>query len=136
MAFDWKEIGAGLATLLVGGGAVAMRARRMNSRERVDAAKDEAETRIISRLESERDYARDEARREREQRIADVARIARLESENKFLQSFVRRTLRAMPAKDREIFETDFTQFDDRPSPSPPPSAPAPATPPADKGPT
>lgn len=126
---DWKEIGGAIAAAVVGGGALLHRARRANSRERVDQAKDDAETRIISRLESERDYARDEAQREREQRTADVMRIARLETENRFLRRFVRRVLRVLSPEQRSIYETDFSQFDEQPQaplPPPPPKEPPP----------
>lgn len=122
MALDWKEIGAGLAAAVIGAGAIFHRVRRVNSRERVDAAKDEAETRIISRLESERDYARTEAQREREQRIADIARLARLETENRFLKSFIRRVLRVLSPEQRVIYETDFSALDE-PAHAPPPPA-------------
>jgi hypothetical protein len=110
---DWKEVGTALAAVLVGAGALAHRARRANSRERVESAKDEAETRLISRLEEERDEAREEAARERSQRVAETRRLAKLEAENAYLKSYARRLIRALPPADRAVHETDFAPFDE-----------------------
>jgi hypothetical protein len=112
---DWKEIGTALAALLVGVGAFALRARSSDSAERLAVAKDEAETRIISRLEEERDFAREEARRERDQRVAEHQRLAKLEAENAFLKSYARRIMRALPERERAIYETDFQPLDETP---------------------
>lgn len=108
MDIDWEKIGAGLAGLLVGGGALAFKFRRANSREKVEARTDDAVVGMISRLESERDEARAEAKREREQRIADAVRIARLESDKEDLERYARRLLRLLPQEIREVHETDF----------------------------
>jgi membrane protein involved in colicin uptake len=120
---DWKEVGAAVAALVVGAGAIAHRYRRTNSREKVESAKDEAEVRIISRLEEERNEAREEAERERQQRMRDTQRLARLEAENAYLKSYARRLIRALPARDRQVYETDFSPFVDTPEcPVPPPA--------------
>lgn len=116
---DWEKIGAAAAALVVGLGALAHRVRRARSREAVESKHDEAETGMISRLEdqvtaahAERNFAQDEARRERELRIAADIHAARLEGETADLKRFARRLLRAMPPEQRAIYETDFGRLD------------------------
>jgi uncharacterized protein YlxW (UPF0749 family) len=117
---DWEKLGTALAALTIGAGAIAARVRRNTSKENVAAAKDAAETRLISRLQEERDHAQAEAHDARERAAAVIAHVARLEAQNTYLKSYARRLLRAMPPKERVIYETDFSPFIDQPEEPPP----------------
>ena len=103
MNIEWEKVGAATLAFVGGIGAAWHTMRRTHSRDGVDDAKDKAETGIISRLQHERDEAREEAQRERERRTQDAQTIARLEAENEYLQRELRRTKRKAGVVDTDV---------------------------------
>lgn len=107
-------VSAFLATVLV--------LRRRLSRDSTEITKDRAEASLISRLQGERDQAREEARQAREQRTGDAQAIARLTAENEHLRGDVermttdiRRLVRGLSREARQVLATDFAGFNDAP---------------------
>lgn len=98
----WVQALGGIVAGLGTGGLIF--ARRF-SREKVEGAKDRAETGLISRLQHERDEAIEEAQRERKQRTDDARTIASLTSDNMHLRADVQRLEKAMRRMARGLSE-------------------------------
>jgi hypothetical protein len=119
----FEQLKEAVGFILLGlGGLVTwvLHTRRRASRDATEIAHDRAEAGLISRLQSERDEARAEAKRERERRTTDAETIARLQSDNVHLTATVgrlngsiRRMVRGLPVEVREVIATDFAELPD-----------------------